>query len=40
MPTTAYIAQGCRVQWKMDVAMAVWMAAGVRPSTVPGGGEM
>ncbi len=30
MPTTAYMAQGCRVQWKMEVAMAVWMAAGVR----------
>ena len=39
MPTTANIAQGWMLQWKMDVAMAVWMASGVLPSTVPSGGE-
>ena len=40
MPSTAYMAQGCSVQWNSDVAMAVSTASAVPASTVAGGGEM
>src|SRR5918997_6008603 len=37
-PTTAYIAQGCSVQWNNVVAIAVWMASDDSASVVSGGG--
>src|ERR671920_636686 len=37
-PTTAYIAQGCSVQWNSVVAIAVWMASDDSASLVSGGG--
>ena len=38
IPTTAYMAHGCSVQWNSEVAMAIRAASAVCPSTVPGGG--